>query len=695
MPAAANPMTEFLARLKQRKLVQWSIAYVAFAFALLQGVDVVAQQFGWPESIRRGVTLALALGFCVTLVLAWYHGERGVQRVGGVELLILALLLAVGGGLLWRFVHAPQPAPVAAAEAAGAPANDPASTASIPDKSIAVLPFENLSDDKDNEYFVAGMQDLILTKLADVGDLKVISRTSTEKYKSRPDNLKKVAAELGVATVLEGSVQKHGNEVLINVQLIDARSDAHIWANAYPRTLDNIFGVEGEVAEKIAAALQAKLSPDESSRLADKPTQNEGAMDAFLRAEFLFHRGHVDYNTATMRQALPLYRQAIAKDPHFALALARLSYAESLIAWFSSEPDAPKLIADARADAERSLALQPGLADGHLALGYCEYYGAHDYDKALQQFDAALRARPNDAWTMAARGYVLRRQGDFEASIDALRKAVDLDPRNVLFAYNLGADYAAVRRYADAERVYRRALALDPGNDNVRLFLVNSIMYGSGDLDRAMAVVQGDSAAQKMSRLFLLYLQRKYRERIALMESLPDTPDVFDYISGPKVLALAQAHWVAGDKAQAHALFTRALPVLRNQLATVGDNPTKAALVWVNIADTELNLGHAKAAFTALDKSRALVAQAGDHIYGPTTLTQLASIYAEAKRADLAVPLLRQVLDAPGGGLYYSPLMLRIDPSWDPIRNDPHFVALLKQYPADSSASASGNVADE
>lgn len=393
-----------------------------------------------------------------------------------------------------------------------------------------------------------------------------------------------------------------------------------------------------------------------------------------------------------MRRALPLYRQAIAKDPHF--ALARLSYTESLIAWFSSRSDAPKLIADARSDAERSLALQPGLADAHLALGYSAYYGAHDYDKALQQFDAALQTRPNDAWTMAARGYVLRRQGHFQASIDALRKAPDLDPRNVLFAFNLGADYAAVRRYADAERLYRRALALDPGNDNVRRFLVNSIIYGSGDLDRAMAVVQGDSAVQKFSRVSLLYLQRKYREPIALIESLPDTPDNFDYTTGPKMLWLAQGHLLAGDTAQARSLFTQALPILHAQLATLGNNPTKAALVWANIADTELNLGRTRNAFAAIDKSQALVTQARDHVYGPTTLAQLAGIYAEARRADLAVPLLRQVLDAPGGGLYYSPLMLRIDPSWDRIRNDPHFVALLKQYPADAAADPS-DTADE
>ncbi|MGB8634510.1 MAG: hypothetical protein WCD36_04430, partial [Rhodanobacteraceae bacterium] len=214
-------MTDLWARLRQRKLVQWAVAYVAFAFALLQGIDIVAHQFGWSDNVQRGCTLALIVGFVVTLVLAWYHGEQGRQRVTGPELLLIALALAIGGGFLWQFSRSPvpeekasaTPAAASAGRDSAAPVTMPASNASIPAKSIAVLPFENLSSDKDNAYFADGMQDLILTKLADIGDLKVISRTSTLKYKSRPENLKQVAAELGVATLLEGSVQKAGDQV--------------------------------------------------------------------------------------------------------------------------------------------------------------------------------------------------------------------------------------------------------------------------------------------------------------------------------------------------------------------------------------------------------------------------------------------------------------------------------------------------
>src|SRR5690349_3884240 len=222
-------MAGFLLRLKQRKLVQWALAYAAFAFALLQGVDIVAQRFAWPDQLERILILALAVGFFVATVLAWYHGEKGAQRVSSTEIVILALLLAIGGGLLWRFERAPNALAVAAQpcspDAAQANPGATPSTipiAAIPAKSIAVLPFENLSGDKDNAYFADGMQDLILTKLADIGDLKVISRTSTAKYQSHPDNLKIIAQQLGVASILEGSVQKAGDQELINVPVIDA-----------------------------------------------------------------------------------------------------------------------------------------------------------------------------------------------------------------------------------------------------------------------------------------------------------------------------------------------------------------------------------------------------------------------------------------------------------------------------------------
>src|SRR6478752_3928410 len=300
-------MTDFLHRLKQRKLVQWAIAYVAAAFALLQGIDIVAQQFGWPEAVRRGITLALVVGFFVTLVLAWYHGERGAQRVTGTELLILALLLALGGGFLWRFASgAREPA------AKVVPAEKTTTTVSpILAKSIAVLPFENLSDDKGAAYFADGIQDEILTKLAGIADLKVISRTSTAKYKSKPEDLKTVSQQLGVATVLEGSVQKAADKVRVNVQLIDARTDSHLWAKTYDREIKDVFAVESEVAQEIADSLQAKLSPAEANTLGAVPTKNTAAYDLFLKGEYEFKLATNSLRPESFDQAVSWYQQAI------------------------------------------------------------------------------------------------------------------------------------------------------------------------------------------------------------------------------------------------------------------------------------------------------------------------------------------------------------------------------------------------
>ncbi|MGN6788115.1 MAG: hypothetical protein ACTHJP_01115, partial [Rhodanobacteraceae bacterium] len=251
-------MNEFIARLKQCKLVQWAIAYVAFAFALLQGMDVIAHQFGWPDGLQRGITLVLIIGFVVVLVLAWYHGERGAQKVSGTEIVILALLLAIGGGLLWRFERN---APSTSLNFHAAANPDAAASAVSADRrSIAVLPFENLSSDKDNAYFAAGMQDEILTRLSKIGTLRVISRTSTLPFASHPENLPEIARKLGVANILEGSVQRIGNKVRINVQLIQAKGDSDLWSETYDRTLDDVFTVQGEVAGRIADHLGAALN---------------------------------------------------------------------------------------------------------------------------------------------------------------------------------------------------------------------------------------------------------------------------------------------------------------------------------------------------------------------------------------------------------------------------------------------------
>jgi TolB-like protein len=381
-------MNEFFQRLKQRKLVQWALAYVAAAFALLQGIDIVAQQFGWPEGVRRGITLALVVGFFITLILAWYHGERGAQRVTGTELIIIGLVLAVGGGLLWRFSASSR---VPGEKLSTAPSESNTSPATlIPAKSIAVLPFENLSDDRSAAYFTEGIQDEILTKLSSVADLKVISRTSTAKYKSKPEDLKTVSQQLGVATVLEGSVQKAADKVRVNVQLIDARADSHLWAKTYDRDLADVFAIQSEVAQEIADSLKAKLSPAEANTLATAPTKDTAAYDLFLKGEYEERLADSSLKAESIDQAAAWYRQAIARDPGFALAMARLVQNRMLRHWFVEQMSEAEL-AEVRQMTEQALTLAPNLAGARIALGQYYYYGYRDYEHALAEFGRAIQ----------------------------------------------------------------------------------------------------------------------------------------------------------------------------------------------------------------------------------------------------------------------------------------------------------------
>ena len=688
-------MTDLWQRLKQRKLVQWALAYVAAAFALLQGVDIVAQRFAWPDQVERILILALAVGFFVVVVLAWYHGERGAQRVSGTEIVILALLLAIGGGLLWRFERATPAMRSAVATSSGlriAPASAIVQAAPIPAKSIAVLPFENLSSDKDNAYFSDGMQDLILTKLADIGQLKVISRTSTMKYASHPDDLKTIAQQLGVATILEGSVQKAGNQVLINVQLIDARSDNHLWAESYTRTLDNVFGVEGEVAGQIATALKAKLSPTETQSLATALSADPAANDLYLRGEYFYNQGRMNYDTALTKQAIDLYRQAIAKAPGFALARARLSSAETYLGTIGGGgEDIQQLKSDARAQAEQALALAPDLVEAQLAIGGSDFWNSGDGAAALKTYAAVLKAHPNDVGALKGIASVLVVEGHFADATTAFQKAFTLDPRNSSLARVMGQIYMIAGRYFEAKAALQHAMALDPNNMQAKLGYSASILFASGDVAAALAAAQGDSGQLPLWRVSLLTYQRKYPDALALLASIPDTADNFPGTT--KSLQQAELYRLSGDMAHAKPLYEQTLPLLRAQLKSAAGSDTTQGVIWESIAIAELGLGHTAAVMTAIAQSQALIAHSKNIIGRLEAMEGSASIYAQAGRPDLAVPLLDKALATPGIGLTYSPVMLWIDPAWDPIRRDPRFQALLKKYASAAPAVADSGVA--
>ena len=446
-------MNQLFQRLKERKLVQWAIAYLAAAFALLQGIDIVAQQFGWPETLRRGITLGLVVGFFVTLVLAWYHGERGAQRVTGMELFILATLVALGGLLLPRL--APNsPVPAAASINATAPI-------AIPQKSIAVLPFENLSDDKGAAYFADGIQDEILTKLTSIADLKVISRTSTRRFKSAPENVREIGQQLGVAHLLEGSVQKSHDQVRVNVQLINAGTDSHVWAETYDRKLNDIFGVEGEIATSIAGMLQVKLTGSAKRLLAARPTENMEAHQLYLQGVFYHARGSkTDYD-----KAIGFYRHAIELDPRYALAWTQLS-----ISWlnlsrkFLNGEPAREAYNQALAAAESALALDPNLAAAHTARGLVLESADFDWKGAEAEFRRAIELAPHDNAPKTTLADLVATLGHPEQAAGLVREELTSDPLCASCYHWLASYLSPVNRLDEAEQAIRKAIELQPGH---------------------------------------------------------------------------------------------------------------------------------------------------------------------------------------------------------------------------------------
>src|SRR5213080_783937 len=344
-------------------------------------------------------------------------------------------------------------------------------TGAIPDKSIAVLPFENLSDDKQNAYFADGVQDEILTNLAKVADLKVISRTSVMQYKNSAErNLRAVGKALGVAHILEGTVQRVGGRVRVSAQLIDARTDGHLWAERYDRDVADVFAIESEVAGKIVAQLQAKISPSEKAAIEQKPTADLAAHDLYIRAKTLmvlavFSAPQVE----SLSEAVRMLNEAIERDPTFALAYYQLAQAHDQL-YFSGFDHTPARLAMAYAAIQSLTRLRPNSGEAHLALAKHLYWGYLDYDRARKELSLAQKSLPNDPWAFVLAGFIDRRQGRWTESTKYLERAIELDPQNRFFLQQLANSYLCLRRYADAERVLDRAITLDPKDSNMRAF---------------------------------------------------------------------------------------------------------------------------------------------------------------------------------------------------------------------------------
>jgi TolB-like protein len=475
-------MTETSERIKERKLFQWAIAYVAGGWLLLELLGFVADNFGWPASIIRGATVLLGVGFFVTLVLAWYHGEKGHQHVNGVELLMLAALLLIGGVAV-RVVTESGDTDVAADASRQTVLAPPLGASAADAASIAILPFENQSADPDNEYFSDGITDDIITQLAQIEELTVISKTSVMRYRDRGDkSLREIGEELRVAAILQGGVRRAGDRVRITAQLVDARTDRHLWAQTYDQELTaaNIFAIQSDVALAIASALRATLAPDVSQRIETAPTTSLEAYDLYARGRYLWGQ----QTRESLEASVDFFQRAIAIDSAYALAYSGLSdsYNAMWNLFFMPEAEALPL---AKAAAETAVRLDPELARAHASIGTILQFEMR-WDEARTELERALELDPGDALSRQAYSFLLLMLGLTDEALVEMRRSVELDPVSIQSRTALATLLLFAREYQEAIDETSNILEFEPHIDY--LYYVRGFAHAKlGDLDRAAA----------------------------------------------------------------------------------------------------------------------------------------------------------------------------------------------------------------
>jgi TolB-like protein/Tfp pilus assembly protein PilF len=556
----------------------------------------------------------------------------------------------------------------------------------IAGKSIAVLPFENRSEDKANAYFADGIKDEILTRLSKIADLKVASRTSTQHYKSAPENLPEIAKQLGVADILEGSVQKSGDAVRVNVRLIKATNDSQLWADTFDRKLTDIFSVESEVAKAIADQLQAHLTGREELAIAAKPTDNPEAYDAYLRG--------LAYNLKTLNTpakalgAQKYLREAVRLDPTFAVAWALLSYVDSIGYITQSLQPTVALREEARQAAETALTLQPNLGEAILAKGHYHYACLKDYDTAVRYFDQARQLLPNSSQIPESLAYVTRRRGQWNRSEAYFNQAERLDPRNVSLLSEHALSYIALRRFPVALRKLDQVLDITP-DDLDTLAEKAAIAQAEGDLPRAAALLAplhpaADLTQALETQVYQAILERRPAQIIPRLQEILAKPDpALGYFNGELRFWLGWAQDVAGEHAAAQQSWRQARSELESLLK---EQPENYYLIG-DLALTNTGLGDKAAALALSERAMAANPTEKDAMAGPGPIEILARVAAQAGESDRAVGALQKLLSIPYSGplvtqnVPLTPALLRLDPMFDPLRNDPRFQKLASSTP--------------
>ena len=683
----------FFAELKRRNVIRFAGLYLVGAWLLTQVASTVLPMFGAPDWLPRTIVSLLAIGFLPALIFSWVFEltPQGLKRDEDVppeesiapqtarrmnRMIIVVLLLALGYFAFDKFVltarrETAQLHPTVATNGSAATPNS---------KSIAVLPFENLSEDRANAYFAEGIQEEILTRLAKIADLKVISRTSTQQYKSKPGNLSEIAKQLGVANILEGSVQKAADQVRVNVQLINAQTDSHLWADTYDRKLTDIFGVESDIAKSVAESLRAKLTGREEQALAVKPTNNQEAYDAYLRGVTL--EAQSTFSAYPLEKAIGFFEQAVQLDPTFALAWSRLARA-NIYWYFNGETTSARHDAVKRA-LDNAQKLQPESPETLLALGYYQYQVLRDYGPAKATLGVVAKMLPGSSEVPSALARIARREGHWNESIAYFEQALVLDPRNTELVISAADTYSSLRQFPAALKLYDRALDILP-NDLDPMAAKATVYQAEGNLEEAAKLLTEVNALTPSynvvgNKITQLILERHADEAIRLLQTrFAQFHFRADMEKGIFQGILSFTQHVAGDHVGAKASAEQARDTLEPLCKSQPDNDFLA----VFLSRAYAVLGDKNSALKEAQRAMALSPSAKDAVRGPGMEENLALIQMIFGENSRAISTLARLLEVPYGGYLYggpvTPALLRLDPTWDPLRADPAFQKLCQE----------------
>jgi TolB-like protein/Tfp pilus assembly protein PilF len=662
-------MSGFFEEVKRRKVYRVAVAYAVVAGGAIQLASAVFPAWELPSWALRLVIIFLLIGFPISLILAWAlevtpEGIRATPATPAAPRRRRNVIALVAAGVI-------------VSAAAGFFLLPRASARKI-DKSIAVLPFESFSDDKENAFFADGIQDDILTNLSKIGDLKVISRTSVMPYRGQTHNIREISKALGVSAILEGSVRKSNNRVRLNVQLINAVNDEHIWSEVYDRDLTDVFAIQTDLAQKIAKELQAKLSPTEKAQMTRKPTENGEAYLAFVQA----HNLHLEReNLPKLKQAQQVYERALALDPNFALAAARFSQLQSWI-YHTFEPTAERR-EKARALAERAVQLQPDLPEAHLALGFMVYYLERNYERASTEFALAQKGLPNDAEVYLAIGAIQRRQGKWEESNANLEKAANLSPNETWPLQNLVLNYQMERKFDLANSTIERGLKLAPESVGLRSIKAQLEISEKGTfefIERGIKMIDAKTMNDQERAYFTVgcmeirLLQRNYAEVLQRAATLNDevlATDLEKLIAKYGMMGVAKK--MTHDENGAREALLKAKEFTEKYLSDAPEDSKRHS----RMAQVLAWLGEKEAAIAEAKRATELLPESIDAFDGPVATQALAETYVVVGEYDKALALVDGLLSRPS---QVTVAQLKINPICDPVRQDPRFIALIKKH---------------